>query len=62
MAKDTLVGLRNQDLTWRPRREREKLGKAPRGRVRIIGTTADVVDEAPKSIFSRSSGPWKTEF
>ena len=63
IPKDTLVRLRNQDLAWRPRKERERLGRAAaRGRMRIVGSTADVVGEAPPSIFGRSFGPWKKDF
>ena len=41
----------------------ERLGRAAvRGRVRIVGTTAYVVGEAPQSIFGQSSGPWKKDF
>ena len=41
----------------------ERLGRAAaRGRVMIVGTTADVVGEAPQCIFGLSSLPWKQDF
>ena len=41
----------------------ERLGRAAaRGRVRIVGTTADVVGEAPRGIFGLYSLPWKKDF
>ena len=41
----------------------EGLGRAAaRGRVRIVGTTADVVGEAPQSIFGLPSLQWKKDF
>ena len=41
----------------------ERLGRAAaRGRVKIVGTTADVVGKDPQSIFGLSSLPWKKDF
>ena len=41
----------------------EKLGRAgARGTVQIVGTTPNVVGEAPHGIFGLSSWPWKKDF
>ena len=41
----------------------ERLGRAAaRGRVKIVGTTVDVVGKTPPSIFGLSSLPWKKDF
>ena len=68
-----LASLREGCATWRIEnlsmrrqaggRNWERLGRAAaRGRVRIVGTTADVVGEAPQGIFGLSSLPWKQDF